>query len=397
MPIRNNITGIWRHLYLRNLSNSYQTSVSSAGGYDGSGGSSVSNLNTVVLIVESANFRTEQDVSTSSLLQGTVKTKVLQIGAATDSLEVSGPTLFAESSTTSDTTPKLLYAASTGTKYGDAGNVAVSFLEGALDITSSSAQNSFVEKIGLSIDESGVKWDVSLKGDPTSLYPEFGSSGTTLPYGESTNSPAGPDTSDGLPTALREGRWFDFYVPTTVTFWDGATGTPGAVDISATIKSYSANIDIGYDQINLVGTGQAPWFAINKIAMNGTISLVFPLLEILYGQEYAPVPTWQAVPNAWTAGSSVYTSYGSRLPSSTGVDPATTGTFPDRPDICTVDSMAVIPKFVSNGGDVFPSTLFGFPSGNSTTAIVMKSSSINVGTGILTADMDYEVIFTPVL
>jgi hypothetical protein len=377
MPVRNNITGIWRHLMLPNLTNYYtkMNGVQMQGCASGTGGAIP--LSTPIYIVNDASVATEQAVSVEKMLQGSAKTKIVNIQNATDSMRLNGQMLFAEGgSAPTGPQPLMKY---TNNQYADAGNIAVAFIYKATNIDVESSDHAYAESIGFNIDNSGAKWNMSLKGDPTSLFPDFVND-SMIPYGY--DGPVEQRVPYPLTTALRVGAWYDFYVEATVGCWSGgSSGTVEETDVTAYISKYTMNIAIGSEQINLLGRGQAPYFGINSMAMNGSLEVVFSLMDPMV----TPVPTWQAVPGPWGTYKGMRNAYN---------DPVPNTNRNDWPDVLTVDSISIVPKYVYGQEAIIENTTFGPGFEPTDTKIIMKKSSIDINTGIIKASMDYEVIFS---
>lgn len=221
---------------------------------------------------------------------------------------------------------------------------------------------------------------MNIKGDPTSLYPNF------APVGSSV-VPLGRDVPD-LPSALRKAQWYDFYVEASITMAnggnpDGSSPTFTTVDTVGAIKSMSYNIQIGADPFNLVGRGQAPWFAISKIALTVNISLVFPLLnlDVDYTRFNTPLVTAQHLPGPWGP------EYGDSSPLQ-----VPTGKFPDRPDFFTVDRIDLSPKYKINGEPVLDPTLFGMTSLENIPGVIQKSR-VSLSGQLITSELEFQVVF----
>jgi len=405
MPVKNNITGLWRHYKLANFATNVYTGVdgnkSLIGGTGAGAGQKL--LKDVFLIVDKADTTTEQETEAAKMLVGTPKTKVVKIGRATDKLSLSGPMLFSESQGSAvDCVPKPVIAETFGTTaYGDASSVAAAMLYSSTNFTATSNQTSYADKIGLNIDENGANFDISMVGDPTSLYANFYDPANSIaPFGYDGTAVGGRPT-DPLNKALRVGTFYDFYVNAQIKA-TSSTGSPPSFDstfqVGAAIRGITMNISIGAEQISLLGMGQAPFFAINQVAMEGTIKIVFPLLATTGTSNFkTPVPTWQAVPNAFPSAIQIAagTLPGNRTISALGVPtPAALCKFPDAPDKFVVDTVSVIPYYLSNNQPLFASGAFGGDIDITSIKVVMKSSRVNISVGVLEADMAYQVIFS---
>ena len=377
MPVRTNIAGVWRVVSLKNVKG-IGSNVTSDGTLIGD----ITNLlSSKYLILEKADFEGRMDVSPMQLTQGTAKTKVLDIRNATDTLSVSGPMLFASQNIGPTATPSpIVYPvlAAGSNLFGDASTVATAYLNGALDPQNS--QNSYAESIRISVDDNGAMFNVQIKGDPTSLYPNF------APVGSSV-VPLGSQVPD-LPSALRKAQWFDFYVESSILMAtggnaDGSDPTFATVSTVGAIKSMSYNIQIGAQQFNLVGRGQAPWFAINSIALTANISLVFPLLNLDadYTRFNTPLITAQHLPGPWGP------EYGDSSPLT-----VPTGKFPDRPDFFTVDTLDLSPKYKDNGANLLDPTLFGMISLTDIPGVVQRSR-VSLSGQLITSELEFQVVF----
>lgn len=391
MGVRNNITGLWRHYKLSNIG-TVQTGADASGSLLGGIGPSLKDL---YLIVDSANSATQQDVSPVKTLVGTPKTKVVNIGKATDSLSINGPMFFMEDSNSSvDCTPKVLINKNGASSiYGDASSVAAAMLTSATNFTVSSNQTSYADKIGFSIDENGAKFDISMKGDPTSLFANFADPANSIaPFGygakDSNGLAIAGTPATPLDVALRVGTFYDFYVSAMINATK-SNNTFDDVEIGGAIRSMNININIEADQITLLGMGQAPLFAISQVALEGSMKVIFPLLSTDNISFPTAVPTWQAVPLAFLPGA------GSRTVVSGVPVPTPSCAFPDAPDKFKVDTITVIPKYVSNQAPLFASGAFGADIDlTNGMKVVMKSSKVNISSGVLEADMDFTGIFT---
>jgi hypothetical protein len=395
MPIKNNITGVWRHLKLVNAGTS-KTGYTADRSLTADPGATVTNLKDIYIIAESAAPGTDMSVQPKQLLQGTVKTKVVDIQESTDSLTVTGPMLLAETSSPS-TTPQIVLANTTNV-FGDAANVAVAYLYDALSFNptsgSSSTIHSYAESIEFTLDSNGFKWTVKLKGDPTSLRPKYFDPATsTIPFGHYTGS-AVPE----LETALRVATYYDFYVQASVKMATAMVGnnvTWQTKTLAGAIESMTSTISIKADVVKLIGRGQAPIFSISGVSMSGSMSVIFPLCEEVAGSGIYPtiVPTWQALPQPW--GTAPDDAMGFRSVDNTGnLTPAPTMDFPDTPDRFYVDEISIVPLYVSNGKPVIDSTAFGDVDIDlSSMPVVIKQASEQINAGIIKSSMQYEVIF----
>lgn len=395
MPIKNNITGVWRHLKLVN-SGSTKTGYTGNRSLTADSTGTLTNLKDIYIIAESATPGTDMSVQPVSLLQGTVKTKVVNIQESTDSLTVTGPMLLAETSSPS-TTPQIVLA-NTSNVFGDASNVAVAYLYDALNFNptsgSTSTIHSYAESIEFSLDASGFKWTVGLKGDPTSLRPKyFDPSTSTIPFGHYTGS-----SVPKLETALRVATYYDFYVQASVkmaTAMSGNTVTWETKTLAGAIESMKSTIKIEADMVKLIGRGQAPIFSISKVSMSGSMSVIFPLCEEVAGSGVYPtlVPTWQALPQPW--GTSPNDAMGFRSVDNSGnLTPTPTMDFPDTPDRFYVDEISIVPLYVSNGKPVIDATAFGDAGIDlSSMPVVIKQTNEEINSGIIKSSMQYEVIF----
>ena len=377
MPVRTNITGVWRVVKLSNIIG-VGSNVLSTGTLIGDVANPLSGL---YLVLEKAEFENQMDVSPMQLTQGTAKTKVLDIRNSTDSLNVSGPMLFASQNIAPTATPNpIVYPvlAAGSNIFGDASTVAVAYLNGALDPTN--AQNSYAESITISLDENGASFNTNIKGDPTSLYPNFSPIGTTV-------VPLGSDVPD-LPSALRKGQWYDFYVEASITMAtggdpSGANPTFAKVDTVGAVKSMSYNIQIGADPFNLLGRGQAPWFAIKSIAMTCNMTLVFPLLNLdaNYTRFNTPLVTAQHLPGPWGP------EYGDSSPLTTP-----SGLFPERPDYFTIDTIDLSPKYKANGENLLDPSVFGMTSLDDISGVIQRSK-VSLSGQLITSELEFQVVF----
>jgi len=378
MPVRTNISGIWRVVKLTNVTG-IGSNVQSTGTLIGDPLNPISGL---YLLLERASFENQMEVSPMQLTQGTALTKVLDIRNSTDTLSVSGPMLFASQNISPSAIPSpVVYPVlAAGTKiFGDASTVATAYLSGAL--TPQNNANSYATDISITIDENGATFDTNIKGDPTSLYPNFAPVGNSVvPLGSSI-----PD----LPSALRKAQWYDFYVEAGVTMVnsgnpDGSDPTFATVDVVGAIKSMKYSISIGAEPFNLVGRGQAPWFAINKIALVANMTLVFPLLnlDVDYTRFNTPFVTAQYLPGPWGP------EYGDSSPL---VTPS--GLFTERPDFFTIDTIDLSPKYKANGENVLDPNLFSVVSLDNLSG-VYKRSKVNISGQLITSELEFEVVFT---
>lgn len=415
MPVKNNITGLWRHYKLANMGDSVISGCTEDGSLTGGADATTSTaLNKLYLIVNSANTSSTQTVNAEKLLVGTPKTKVVNIGAATDTLDVEGPLLFVsgDQATGQGKKPHLLANdTELHSVYGDASSVAAAMLSNATNFTSSSFMSSYAKSIGINVDENGVKFNIGMTGDPTSLYADFSDPTNSIaPFGydgiDTINRP-----SIALSKALRVATFYDFYVTASLNlrkYNSTNTNKFEKIDVGAAVRSMSMNISIDAEQISLLGMGQAPYFAINQVAMEGSMKIVFPLMSSDGVSFPTAVPTWQSVPNpfhknttssgtadsVWAGNRWQYNSDGT-FTTTPPTMVAPTGVFPDAPDKLTIDQVTVIPKYMSNDATLFSDTAFGGDIKlSSGIDVVMQSSKVNISTGVLEADMSYRVIFT---
>lgn len=256
-----------------------------------------------------------------------------------------------------------------------------------------------VDNISMTLGDNGFSFTTNLKGDPSSLYPKFYSNTeTTIPYGDDPDQ-AG---SQNVDTALRKATWYDFYLPITVRTVTGTTGTgvtlAADVNMAAAIRDWSGTITIGTDEFTLIGRGQAPWWSISSVKMNGSFTVVFPILgEIggVTGTYHTVIPTWQAVPWPWGEQGgdiTVGTGFGSRTITEAGaVDPLSGGIVGDRPDVFTISKVGILPLYVKNSAPVLGDIPLDVDDNLS---IVIKESSVDIKSGIIEAKVQYEVIFS---
>ena len=401
MPVKNNITGLWRHYKLANMGSGITTGCDANGSLTGDSKAATNySLKDLFLIVNSANSSTEQTVSTEKLLVGTPKTKVVNIGKATDSLDLEGPLLFTSTANTSEVPDLIINDPSLGGTYGDAGSVAAAMLYSATNFTTSSFQSSYAKSVGVTVDESGAKFNIGMVGDPTSLFADFSNpSNSIAPFGYDKNSQDATRPQKPLDKALRVGTFYDFFVEAQLNVRTGGSGfTPTWID--AAVRSISMNINIDAEQISLLGMGQAPYFAINQVAMEGSMKIVFPILQSSDGTFPTTIPTWQSLPNVFgtNPGSRyLYDANGNIIVGTDGKAEfvAPLNTFPDAPDKFVVDTVTIIPLYRCNGMPLFADGAFGSDLTLSKGInVVMKNSKVNIGTGVLEADMSYSAIFT---
>jgi hypothetical protein len=402
MPVKNNIVGVWRNVQLVNASNDIKVTTSADGTIYGK--NATKQINQIKLLLESANFATEMAVNPLQMIQGTAFTKAVDIKSAKDTLTINGPMLLAElpdtaaSGSYNTDAPLLLNAYDSD--FGDASTVAGAYLWNALNIGSGTITHELVDNISMTLDDNGFTFSISLKGDPSSLYPKFYSNtGTTIPYGDDPTV----EGSENVDTALRKATWYDFYLPITIRTVTGTTGTglqlSDTINIAAAIRKWTGNIQIGTkDEFNLIGRGQAPWWSISSVAMNGTFTVVFPILGEISGAGtyHTVVPTWQAVPYPWGEKGVPLppgVGFGARTITAAGaISPVPTGDVGDRPDVFTISQVGILPLYVKNSEMV----LGDIPTNDTDNnlSIVLKKSAVNITAGVIQADVDYEVIFS---
>ncbi len=401
MPVRNNITGIWRHLRLNEstLYSGYTSDRSLTA--DQTAASARQSLDQLFMIVENANFESQQSVSPTPLMQGTAKTKVVTIKEATDTLSITGPMLLAESDDAgagATATPKIVMA-ETNNQFGDASTIATAYLYSALSFDPTlgitTTVHSYAKEIKMDLSANGFNWTVNVEGDPTSLRPAYCiPAQSTIPYGYFGDGTLTP--SPKLETALRVAVFYDFYILATVKMAvnNGGTIAYQNTSMAGVIESMTSTISISAEPTLLIGRGQAPIFTINHVAMSGSMSVIFPLLDTVgNGEMPTPVPTWQAVPEPWGDAKGFRDIVGGVL------DPAPNAggvlQFPDTPDQFYIDEISIVPLYVSNGKPILDSTAFGMdPSIDlSQMPVVIKQASENIGPGLIKSQLSYEVIF----
>lgn len=396
MPVKNNIVGVWRNVRLTNASDNIKVSTDSSGTMWGSTGNTP--INTIKLLLDSADFKTAMNVSSLEMIQGTAFTKAVDIKEASDSLGISGPMLFAEREDSASSYSNPLPLNAYNRFFGDASTVAAAYLWNALNIKTGTITHEVIDSINMSLGDGGFTFSTTLKGDPSSLYPKFYSNnGTTIPYGDDPNESG----SQNVQTALRKATWYDFYLPITIKTVVGTVGTgvelSQDVNIAAAIRSWKGNITIGTEPFNLIGRGQAPWWSISSVKMNGDFTVVFPILGEVdgTGTYHTIIPTWQAVPLPWgERGGNINmgTGFGARTIIANGdIIPKVEGNVGDRPDIFTISKVGILPLYVKNSAPV----LGDIPTDeNGYLSVVIKDSSVNIKAGIIEAQVTYEVIFS---
>jgi len=368
--VKSNITGIWRHVRLTSLVDGVTTGVD----VDGSLISAGYPLNGIYLIIQSATPKLSMETTPVPMLVGTPKTKVVRISFASDTLSITGPLLFAE--VDAALTPSLVLDKTSGV-YGDAANVAAAYLGTMLDPIALDGLTSFASAIGFTLDENGANFNITLEGDPGSLYPDFSDPDDDtimIPFGYDADEygllPGTPTTPIG--TALRVGSWYDFYITGTIRAKNNS-GFETAQSIDGVVSKMSFNIQISSEKIPILGNDQAPLFAISSIQMTGSMDVIFPLLVDNGVNFPTPFTTMQRLDSVWG------TTY-------------STGDFPNYPDVFTIDTISAVPKYKVNDAPLFSDSLMGVDL--SAVDVVFNETSVDIGTGVLKASLSYIVIFT---